>query len=143
MQIMIKNEVEFVSVEFSFVYCLLLLDPSLVMLAGISCLAFGSLFEATSNPQSVACLLQARLVLAVLPCWLFISTRHGDGSSNVQQHHMYHLHLPLEGTSGMIGRVDPWFSPGSHCSVFREDGGYVPFPLCHMPWSVPGNYNNV
>ena len=71
MQIMIKNEVEFVSVEFSFVYCLLLLDPSLVMLAGISCLAFGSLFEATSNPQSVACLLQARLVLAVLPCWLF------------------------------------------------------------------------
>ena len=102
-----KDELEFVSVEFG--VCLFSHSGSssgnvwwCPCLALEACLRLQAAHSLWMSPSGLAA---SRLVLATLPCWLFIITRPRGGSSNVQQHHRYHLHLPLEGASCAIGRV--------------------------------------
>ena len=125
-QIIKKNEVELISAELS-AYCLLLLDPSLIMSGGISGY-FRQLVQSSKRSTVCGCLLQPWLVLTVLPCWFFISTRHKGGSSNVRQHHMYHFLLSREGFWCNQEAVIPGYPLRRYCSVSGKMVGVFPHP---------------
>ena len=137
MQILKKNKVEFVSAEFG-VY--LMSSPSGSDSSSVRwCphLALGSLFKTASTPQSAAVFFRHGCIWAgphYSALLAFYQQKVRGGPSNIQQHCRYHLHLPLEGTSGgtrRVGSLDISLgrccSVRRCCSVFREDCGCV-FP---------------
>ena len=100
-------------------------------------LAPGSLFEPTSDPQSVA--VSFRFGWTPLFCPASFPSARGSGL----------VHLMVKSTASTMSTNlqrgplvqfegwNPWVTPRCCCLIFRDDGGYVSLPCHHRSCSVP------
>ena len=96
-------------------------------------LAIGSLFETTSNPQSVA--VSFRFGCSPLFCPAGSLSTQGPGVLHLMtpEDYQYLLHLPPEGSSGVIRRVAMLSHPqGALFSLQGRQWECFPVPLLHI-----------
>ena len=87
-------------------------------------LALGSLVKTTSDLQPMAVSFRLGWTPVFSP-GSFLSAQGPMVYLMSGGHCQYHLHLPLEGASGDIGRVESLGHPLEHCSVFRKSVGVM------------------